>query len=44
MGITGTPTLVVNRKYRVTSNKDVSDFNVMLDIIDFLVVKETAAK
>jgi thiol:disulfide interchange protein DsbA len=44
MGITGTPTLVVNRKYRITSNKDVRDFNVMLDVVDFLVVKETAAQ
>jgi thiol:disulfide interchange protein DsbA len=44
MGITGTPTLVVNRKYRITSNKDVRDFNVMLDVVDFLVVKETATQ
>jgi len=42
-GITGTPTLVVNRKYRITSNKNVSDFNTMLDIVDFLVAKESAA-
>lgn len=44
MGITGTPTLVVNRKYRITSNKNVRDFNDMLDIVDFLVVKETATQ
>ena len=42
-GITGTPSMVVNRKYRVTSSKDVGDFNVMLDVVDFLVAKETAA-
>ena len=42
-GVTGTPTLVVNRKYRVSSNKNVRDFNDMLDVVDFLVVKETAA-
>lgn len=40
-GITGTPSLVVNRKYRVQSSKDVADFNAMLDVVDFLVSKET---
>ena len=42
-GIQGTPSLVVNRKYRVTSNKNVRDFDAMLDVVDFLVVKETKA-
>lgn len=42
-GITGTPSLVVNRKYRVQSSKDVRDYNAMLDVVDYLVVKETAA-
>ena len=42
-GIMGTPSIVVNRKYRVTSSKDVADFNAMLDVVDFLVAKETAA-
>ena len=42
-GITGTPSLVVNRKYRVQSSKDVKDFNAMLDVVDYLVAKETAA-
>jgi thiol:disulfide interchange protein DsbA len=40
-GITGTPSLVVARKYRVTSSKDVKDFNAMLDVVDFLVARET---
>ena len=40
-GITGTPSLVVNRKFRVVSSKDVSDFDAMLDVVDFLVAKET---
>ena len=40
-GIQGTPSLVVNRKYRVTSNKNVRDFDAMLDVVDFLVVNET---
>jgi thiol:disulfide interchange protein DsbA len=43
-GITGTPSLVVARKYRVTSNKDVRDFNAMLDIVDYLVEKEIIAQ
>ena len=42
-GITGTPSLVVNRKYRVTSNKNVTGFDAMLDVVDFLVTKETSA-
>ena len=40
-GISGTPSLVVNRKYRVQSSKDVKDFDAMLDVVDFLVSKET---
>ena len=42
-GINGTPSLVVNRKYRVSSSKDVKDFDDMLDVVDFLVAKESAA-
>ena len=42
-GINGTPSLVVARKYRVTSSKDVTSFDAMLDVVDFLVAKETAA-
>jgi len=41
-GINGTPSMVVNRKYRITSSKDVSDFNAILDVVDFLVAKELA--
>jgi protein-disulfide isomerase len=43
-GITGTPSLVVNRKYRVTSNKNVRGFDQMLDIVDYLVSKEAVAQ
>jgi len=43
-GITGTPSLVVNRKYRITSNKNVRDFNAMFDVVDYLVAKETATQ
>ena len=41
-GITGTPSLVVNSKYRIQSSKDVKDYNAMLDVVDYLVVKESA--
>lgn len=40
-GITGTPSLVVARKYRVSSNKNVRDFTDMLDVVNYLVEKET---
>jgi len=43
-GITGTPTLVVNRKYRVQSNKDVPGFETMLSVVDYLVELEHAEK
>ena len=43
-GIAGTPSLVVDRKYRVAGNKDVKDFDAMLKVVDFLVAKESAAK
>ncbi|MGA9575815.1 MAG: thiol:disulfide interchange protein DsbA/DsbL [Lysobacterales bacterium] len=41
-GIAGTPSLVVNRQYRVAGNKDVKDFDAMLDVVDYLVKKESA--
>ena len=43
-GITGTPTMVVNRKYRVQSNKDVPGFETMLSVVDYLAEQEHAAK
>lgn len=42
-GIQGTPSMVVNRKYRVISSKDVTSFEAILDVVDFLVEKETSA-
>jgi thiol:disulfide interchange protein DsbA len=36
-GVTGTPSIVVNRKYRVPNIKDV------MDVVDFLIAKESAA-
>jgi len=41
-GINGTPSLVVNRKYRVVTSKNVRDFDAMLSVVDFLVAKETS--
>ena len=42
--IKGTPSLVVNRKYRVEGNNNVKDFDAMLDVVDFLVKKESATQ
>jgi thiol:disulfide interchange protein DsbA len=41
-GVNATPSLVVNRKYRITSSKDVTSFDAMLDVVDYLVAKESA--
>jgi thiol:disulfide interchange protein DsbA len=43
-GITGTPSMVVGRKYRVTSNKNVKGFDEILKVVDFLVAKESMPK
>jgi thiol:disulfide interchange protein DsbA len=40
-GISGTPSLVVNGKYRVVSSKDVPNYDVMLDIVNHLVAVES---
>lgn len=40
-GITATPTLIVGEKYRVAGNAAVSSFDVMLDVVDFLVERES---
>ena len=40
-GISGTPSMVVNGKYRVVSSKDVSDYDVMLDVVNHLVAIES---
>jgi thiol:disulfide interchange protein DsbA len=36
-GITGTPSLVVNGKYRVSASQAVPSFDAMLDVVDYLV-------
>lgn len=42
-GVTGTPTLVVDRKYRIQGNKDVPGYDAMLDVANYLIEKEHAA-
>ena len=39
-GVRGTPSLIVNRKYRIGSNKDVPSFEIMLDVVNFLAARE----
>ena len=41
-GIQGTPSLVVSGKYRVAGNAAVPSFEVMLDVVDYLVELESA--
>lgn len=36
-GVTGTPSLVVNGKYRVSGNAALPSFEAMLDVVDYLV-------
>lgn len=43
-GVNGTPTMLVNNKYRVSAGGAVSNFDQMLAIVDFLVARELAAK
>ncbi len=39
-GVRATPTLVLNGKYRIASNAAVPSFDVMLDVIDYLIAAE----
>jgi thiol:disulfide interchange protein DsbA len=41
-GITGTPSMVVNGKYRVTGNAAIPSFDAMLDVVDYLVEIEAS--
>ena len=43
-GVEGTPTMIVNGKYRVMSPGGEDGFEKMLQIVDFLIAKERAAK
>ena len=42
-GIRGTPALVLNGRYRITGSAAVPSFDVMLDVVDFLIEKDAAA-
>ena len=42
-GITGTPSMVFNGKYRIAGNAAVPSFEVLLDVVDFLIEQETAS-
>lgn len=42
-GISGTPAMVVNGRYRVSAGGAVSNYDVLLDIVDALVAREQAA-
>lgn len=41
-GITGTPSLVVGGKYRVAGSAAVPSFDVMLDVVNYLIEQESA--
>ena len=40
--ISGTPSLVFNGKYRIAGNAAVPNYDVMLDVVDYLIRLETA--
>jgi len=39
-GVKGTPTLIVNRKYRIEAGRDVPTLGAMIDVLRFLTEKE----
>lgn len=41
-GVTATPTLILNGRYRIAGNAAVPSFDVMLDIVDFLIERDSA--
>lgn len=42
-GVQGTPSLIVNGRYLVAGNDAVANFDMMLDVVDYLVALESAA-
>jgi protein dithiol oxidoreductase (disulfide-forming) len=42
-GVRGTPSMIVNGKYLVAGNAAVGNFDVLLDVVDFLIERESAA-
>lgn len=43
-GIRGTPALVLNKKYRIQAGASVPNYETMLDIVDFLIEKDSAKR
>ncbi len=43
-GVRGTPTLIVADKYMISGNEAVPNYDVMLDVVDFLTAKEYAER
>lgn len=43
-GVSGTPSLVINGKYLVAGNAAVANYDVMLDVVDFLAAQELASR
>jgi len=43
-GVQGTPSIIVDGKYLVAGNPAIANYDVMLDVVDFLVAKELAAR
>jgi thiol:disulfide interchange protein DsbA len=41
-GVSGTPSMIVNGKYLVAGNAAVANFDVLLDVVDYLVAQERA--
>jgi thiol:disulfide interchange protein DsbA len=41
-GVSGTPTLILNGTYRISPSPAVANFDVMLDIVNFLIDQENA--
>lgn len=44
VGVRGTPSMIVNNKYLVAGNSAVPNFDVLLDVVDYLVATETDAQ
>ena len=42
-GIRGTPSIVLNGKYRISANEAVANYDVMFDVVDYLIELDTPA-
>jgi thiol:disulfide interchange protein DsbA len=43
-GVRGTPTLIIADKYLISGNEAVPNYDVMLDVVDFVLAKELAER